>query len=119
MKLKSPRTPGEAEKASRSAPSGGYAEGHPSPAAAKILSEKGIASESIKGSGVDGRITKADALKADKRPVEKTDGPKFSETHLPARFQVGETGEDEYPSEDHFETTRCGEKRNGYAHHFQ
>lgn len=41
-----------------------YASGHPSPAAAKILAEKGIATNDVKGSGVDGRITKADAEKA-------------------------------------------------------
>ncbi len=38
-----------------------YATGHPSPAAAKILSEKGIDPASVKGTGKDGRITKADA----------------------------------------------------------
>jgi len=43
---------------------GYYAESHPSPAAAKILAEKGIKPEEVKGSGVDGRITKADAEKA-------------------------------------------------------
>ncbi len=38
--------------------------GHPSPAAAKILAEKGIEVSKVKGTGVDGRITKEDALKA-------------------------------------------------------
>ena len=41
-----------------------YATGHPSPAAAKILDEKGIPSSQVNGSGVDGRITKEDAVKA-------------------------------------------------------
>lgn len=41
-----------------------YATGHPSPAAAKILDEKGIPSSQVNGSGVDGRITKEDALQA-------------------------------------------------------
>ena len=41
-----------------------YASGHPSPAAAKILSEKGIDAQAIKGSGKDGRITKEDAQAA-------------------------------------------------------
>ncbi|MBS1530399.1 MAG: 2-oxoglutarate dehydrogenase complex dihydrolipoyllysine-residue succinyltransferase, partial [Bacteroidetes bacterium] len=41
-----------------------YASGTPSPAAAKILAEKGISPASVPGSGVDGRITKADALTA-------------------------------------------------------
>ena len=41
-----------------------YATGHPSPAAAKILDEKGIAANAIAGSGVGGRITKEDAQNA-------------------------------------------------------
>ncbi|MEO1096554.1 MAG: 2-oxoglutarate dehydrogenase complex dihydrolipoyllysine-residue succinyltransferase [Bacteroidota bacterium] len=43
-----------------------YAAGHASPAAAKIMNEKGISSQGIQGTGVGGRITKEDALKADK-----------------------------------------------------
>lgn len=43
-----------------------YATGTPSPAAGKILAEKGIEPGSVKGSGVDGRITKEDALNAQK-----------------------------------------------------
>jgi len=46
------------------AASGGYAEGHPSPAAAKILKEHDVAPASVAGSGRDGRITKEDAAKA-------------------------------------------------------
>ncbi|MDO6517424.1 2-oxoglutarate dehydrogenase complex dihydrolipoyllysine-residue succinyltransferase [Zobellia uliginosa] len=41
-----------------------YASGVASPAAKKILSEKGIDASAIKGSGKDGRITKDDAVKA-------------------------------------------------------
>ncbi|HEX5170512.1 MAG TPA: 2-oxoglutarate dehydrogenase complex dihydrolipoyllysine-residue succinyltransferase [Cyclobacteriaceae bacterium] len=41
-----------------------YAAGHPSPAAAKILDEKGISSNQVQGTGVGGRITKEDAVKA-------------------------------------------------------
>lgn len=44
-----------------------YAAGHPSPAAAKILQEKGIDPATIKGTGVGGRITKEDAEKAQKQ----------------------------------------------------
>jgi 2-oxoglutarate dehydrogenase E2 component (dihydrolipoamide succinyltransferase) len=43
-----------------------YATGTPSPAAGKILAEKGVEAGAVKGSGVDGRITKEDALKAEK-----------------------------------------------------
>lgn len=41
-----------------------YASGAPSPAAKKILSEKGIDASNVKGSGRDGRITKDDAVNA-------------------------------------------------------
>jgi len=41
-----------------------YASGTPSPAAKKILDEKGMDSKQVKGSGRDGRITKDDASNA-------------------------------------------------------
>jgi len=41
-----------------------YAAGHAAPAAAKILSEKGISPAAVQGTGIAGRITKADALQA-------------------------------------------------------
>ena len=41
-----------------------FASGSPSPAAAKILSEKKISASNVSGSGRGGRITKDDALKA-------------------------------------------------------
>jgi len=41
-----------------------YASGAASPAAKKILNEKGISAKEVKGSGRDGRITKDDAVKA-------------------------------------------------------
>ncbi|TBW27920.1 2-oxoglutarate dehydrogenase complex dihydrolipoyllysine-residue succinyltransferase [Gramella sp. KN1008] len=41
-----------------------YATGSPSPAAKKILDEKGIDPKEVKGSGKDGRITKEDAVEA-------------------------------------------------------
>ncbi|MBH38465.1 dihydrolipoyllysine-residue succinyltransferase [bacterium] len=37
-----------------------YAKGHPSPAAEKLLAEKGLSKTAIQGSGKDGRITKHD-----------------------------------------------------------
>ncbi len=51
-----------------------YAAGHPSPAAAKVLAEKGIAPAAVSGTGVGGRITKEDAVKAEK-PAEKPAAP--------------------------------------------
>lgn len=43
-----------------------YATGTPSPAAGKILAEKDVDPASVKGTGVDGRITKEDAVAAEK-----------------------------------------------------
>jgi 2-oxoglutarate dehydrogenase E2 component (dihydrolipoamide succinyltransferase) len=69
-----PVTPAVADKVNESpqaAPSAGttYASGTPSPAAAKILAEKGIDTTSVNGTGVDGRITKGDALNAQNQPA--------------------------------------------------
>lgn len=52
-----------------------YATGHASPAAAKILAEKGIDPSTIQGTGVDGRITKEDAEKAQKSAPKATPTP--------------------------------------------
>ena len=59
-------TPKEEHKleAPKAAPTATYATGTASPAAKKVLSEKGIATSAIKGTGKDGRITKDDAVKA-------------------------------------------------------
>ncbi|MBK8351256.1 MAG: 2-oxoglutarate dehydrogenase complex dihydrolipoyllysine-residue succinyltransferase [Saprospirales bacterium] len=43
-----------------------YATGTASPAAQKILDEKGVENKDVEGTGVDGRITKEDALKVEK-----------------------------------------------------
>ena len=61
--------PQPAAKASSAAPAAvsgdkSYAAGHPSPAAAKILDEKGISTSQVSGTGVGGRITKEDAMGA-------------------------------------------------------
>lgn len=47
-----------------------YATGTPSPSAAKILAEKGVDTTAVKGTGVDGRITKEDAMNAQKAPAK-------------------------------------------------
>jgi len=52
------------EKATEKEAKTSYASGTPSPAAAKILDEKGANAKDIKGTGRDGRITKDDAQKA-------------------------------------------------------
>jgi 2-oxoglutarate dehydrogenase E2 component (dihydrolipoamide succinyltransferase) len=46
-----------------------YAAGTPSPAAGKILNEKGIDPTAVAGTGRDGRITKEDAQKAEAKPA--------------------------------------------------
>jgi 2-oxoglutarate dehydrogenase E2 component (dihydrolipoamide succinyltransferase) len=46
-----------------------YATGVPSPAAGKILDEKGIAAADVAGTGRDGRITKEDAQNAQAKPA--------------------------------------------------
>ncbi|WP_316817817.1 2-oxoglutarate dehydrogenase complex dihydrolipoyllysine-residue succinyltransferase [Pedobacter nyackensis] len=54
-----------------------YATGTPSPSAGKILAEKGVDPAAVKGTGVDGRITKEDALNAQKTaPAAKAEAPK-------------------------------------------
>lgn len=50
-------------------PSSSYASGHPSPAAAKILAEKGVDTAAVSGTGKDGRITKEDAMAAANKPA--------------------------------------------------
>ncbi|MBD1383788.1 2-oxoglutarate dehydrogenase complex dihydrolipoyllysine-residue succinyltransferase [Mucilaginibacter rigui] len=75
-----PVTPAVADKVNESpqaAPSAGttYASGTPSPAAAKILAEKGIDTTSVNGTGVDGRITKGDALNAQNTPAAPATKP--------------------------------------------
>jgi len=49
-----------------------YATGHPSPSAAKIMRESRVDAANVKGTGVDGRITKDDAQKAASNPGGST-----------------------------------------------
>ncbi|WP_062056738.1 2-oxoglutarate dehydrogenase complex dihydrolipoyllysine-residue succinyltransferase [Aquimarina longa] len=62
-KAETPTTPVKAET---------YATGTASPAAKKVLAEKGIDAAQVKGTGRDGRVTKADAL--DAKPSMGTPG---------------------------------------------
>ena len=64
--------PSESDHATTPAASKGYAAGHASPAAAKILAEKGISAAAVQGTGVDGRITKEDAMNAKPQKVESS-----------------------------------------------
>lgn len=65
-----------------------YATGHASPAAAKILAEKGIKVEEVKGSGIDGRITKEDALKAEAATAKASAKPEATKA-APAKAATG------------------------------
>ncbi len=52
-----------------------YAAHYPSPAAAKILDEKGINAQQVSGTGVGGRVTKEDAVKASPAPAQAAPQP--------------------------------------------
>jgi 2-oxoglutarate dehydrogenase E2 component (dihydrolipoamide succinyltransferase) len=71
----------EAVVAAPAAAADGYAKGTPSPAASKILAEKGMDAAAVSGSGRDGRITKEDAMKA--QPAPATAAPKAEAAKAP------------------------------------
>ncbi len=64
-----------------------YATGHASPAAAKILSEKGISPGDVQGTGKDGRITKEDAMSAEKSSTSQS-VPKSDEKPSKPQFEA-------------------------------
>ncbi|ABG60597.1 2-oxoglutarate dehydrogenase complex dihydrolipoyllysine-residue succinyltransferase [Cytophaga hutchinsonii] len=78
--------PASAPAATAAASSGGanYAGGHASPAAGKILNEKGVDASAVAGSGKDGRITKEDALKASAAPAAAAKPAAAASTAAPA-----------------------------------
>ncbi|MEQ8811416.1 MAG: 2-oxoglutarate dehydrogenase complex dihydrolipoyllysine-residue succinyltransferase, partial [Imperialibacter sp.] len=70
------KTAAPAAAASSPTGSSSYAAGHASPAAAKLMAEKGLSASDVKATGVDGRITKEDAMKAEKSTAPKTESAK-------------------------------------------
>ncbi|WP_038032833.1 2-oxoglutarate dehydrogenase complex dihydrolipoyllysine-residue succinyltransferase [Thermonema rossianum] len=70
-----------------------YAKGHPSPAAKKILDEKGIPYDQVKGTGPGGRITKEDALKAEKKTESKPTAANKAQEEAPAKPAAGSRNE--------------------------
>jgi len=58
------QTPSKSSTPNQTQDKKSYATGSASPAAKKILDEKGVDSKAVKGSGRDGRITKEDAVSA-------------------------------------------------------
>ncbi len=83
----------ESESSTSPDESEGYAAGHASPAAAKILKEKGIDPSEIKGSGVGGRITKADAEAASKQEKAEKSAPAAAKKEMEETPQVSPAGE--------------------------
>ena len=63
-----------------------YADGHPSPAAAKILKENDVNVAEVNGTGKGGRITKEDAQKAIEKPkaTPQVESPKPNLNPVPA-----------------------------------
>jgi len=70
-----------------------YASGTPSPAAAKILAEKGVDPASVNGNGVGGRITKEDALNAQTPAAAPAPKPAAAPVAAPAPINPGDRTE--------------------------
>ncbi|UHG90002.1 2-oxoglutarate dehydrogenase complex dihydrolipoyllysine-residue succinyltransferase [Spirosoma oryzicola] len=81
-----PAQPASQEKSAEPASNGqnGYAANYPSPAAAKILDEKGVNAQQVQGTGVGGRITKEDAMKASPAPAQPAPQPAAPKPAAPA-----------------------------------
>lgn len=96
-----PAQPAPAAQAAEAPSNGqnGYAAHYPSPAAAKILDEKGVSAQQVEGTGVGGRITKEDALKAAPAPAQPAPAPAAPKpaapapTPTPASAATGERGQ--------------------------
>lgn len=73
-----------ASPSTSSTESSGGDKNYPSPAARKILDEKGVDASSVSGSGKDGRITKGDALAAKAPAKESSSKTTESAPKLPA-----------------------------------
>ncbi len=69
-----------------------YASGTPSPAAGKILSEKGINAADVQGSGRDGRITKEDAMGAQAKPAQAPAAAKPAAASAPVTAPAAQSG---------------------------
>ncbi len=69
-----------------------YASGHPSPAAAKVLAEKGIEASAVSGTGIGGRITKEDAQNASKPVTAVSANPSPSKDAI-ASTPIATTGD--------------------------
>lgn len=80
------------DKSKESSSDEGGDKNYPSPAAKKILAEKGLSPDDVKGTGKDGRITKADAEAAEKKaPAAKKESQSAVDTS--AAVSVPASGE--------------------------
>lgn len=62
---------------------------HASPAAAKILAEKGLDASSVSGSGKDGRVTKADAMGASAKAAPAAAKKEEAKAAAPVQLSAG------------------------------
>ena len=91
------------ETATASAPAAAATKGDVAmPAAAKILSEKGLAAGDVAGSGKDGRVTKGDALAAAAKPAAAAPAPVAAKPALqqvaaPGAANLGDRPEERVP----------------------
>ncbi len=85
---KAPAPSAPAAAASTAPTPAGGDKNFPSPAARKILDEKGVDPSSVSGSGKDGRITKGDALGAKAGAPAAASAPKAEAPKLPAGERV-------------------------------
>lgn len=96
----------------------------PSPAAAKILAEKGIDSSAVTGTGKDGRITKGDALSVESRasiPVKapESDLKSLARETMASSFSR-EVRRDKMSGLRNYRLSPCGRKKyHCDAHDFQ
>ncbi len=74
-------TPSPGEKSSNE--NGGYAAGHPSPAAAKLIKEKDLSASDIAPTGKGGRITKDDVVRAAAEPTAVSAEPTAVRSETP------------------------------------
>ncbi|HEY0669939.1 MAG TPA: biotin/lipoyl-containing protein, partial [Sphingobacteriaceae bacterium] len=95
VKAEKPEAKPEEKASVQSDKASTYAAGSPSPSAAKILAEKGIEPSGVDGSGVGGRITKEDALKAEagKKPEAAPQAPQKPEAAASAPKVAGARNE--------------------------
>ena len=90
------------DAASASAPAAATKGDVAMPAAAKILSEKGLSAGDVAGSGKDGRVTKGDALAASAKPAVAPLAPAAAKPALqqvaaPAAANLGDRPEERVP----------------------